>query len=396
MKKTILLILIPQHLSNFSYKRLGVGINYNNYQILYWNLLPMMNKAFNRKLLRKIKKKNFINIISLSSLRKQIKLLPTKFFYFNACGNEYFISIICRFLSIVGGKKIYIDSGGCPNISKEVRKNYFNYIKIYYKKNKYFLYNKLKRKIFDSIKNFICEKLLLPKNKIYFATNEKSFLSYSKIVNSKKIFKINCDEMNNFIKFNNVNRNKKRIVFIDQELEDPFDQKIVFRDTSIIYDKNYYWSQLNILFDKISKSLKHKIDIAAHPRREKKNYLFKRDFTYNKTLKLIAESQLVVTMHSMAAHYAILLRKPLLFIYSSIQTRPGDIENGLMMAKETGSTFFDYTNIDKKKKINFNFKKILKVNKKKYKEYEKNYICFKDRSSNGRWKKVLKNLTTIY
>ena len=201
--------------------------------------------------------------------------------------------------------------------------------------------------------------------------------------------------MNNFINLNNVNRNKKRIVFIDQEMDDPFDQEIIYGNKSIIYEKNYYWSKLNILFDKISKSLNHKVDIAVYPKRKKKINLLKRHFTHNNTLKLIAESQLVITHHSFAMHYAVLLRKPILFVYSSQMIRPGDIECIKKMAKETGSVVFDLTNIDKKKKINFNFKKIFKINKKKYEEYEKNYICFKDRISYGRWKTVLKNLITI-
>ena len=49
MKKKILLVLTAQNLSNHLYKRLGVGINYNNYHIVYWNLLPLINKSLSKE-----------------------------------------------------------------------------------------------------------------------------------------------------------------------------------------------------------------------------------------------------------------------------------------------------------------------------------------------------------
>ena len=81
MKKKILLVLTPQNLSSYLYKRLGVGIKFNKYQILYWNLLPLINKDLNKSTLNKIKKKNYINIDSFNTLRKQISLLPANFFF---------------------------------------------------------------------------------------------------------------------------------------------------------------------------------------------------------------------------------------------------------------------------------------------------------------------------
>lgn len=123
MKKKILLILTPQNLSNHLYKRLGVGINYNNYQIVYWNLLPLINKSLSKETLKKIKKKNYININTFNILRKEIKLLPNKFFYWNTCGYTFLSSIIDRYLSFIGGKKLYIESGSQPDSSKDIKKN---------------------------------------------------------------------------------------------------------------------------------------------------------------------------------------------------------------------------------------------------------------------------------
>jgi hypothetical protein len=396
MKKQILLVLTLQNLSNHLYKRLGVGINYNNYEIVYWNLLPLINKSLCKETLKKIRKKNYININTFSILRKEIKLLPNKLFYWNTCGYFFLSSIIDRYLSFIGGKKINIESGSQPDFSKDIKKNYIHYLKIHYKKNKYWLLNKIKSKIFTTIKNFISKKIIIPTTNIYFATNEKTFSYYKKISNGKQVFKIDACEMVNFKEFKKIkNKNKKSIVFIDQELENPFDQRLNYGSAGSIYKKEDYWSKLNILFDKISKSLNNfKVNIAAHPRREKNNLPSKRKFAFSKTLQLISESKLVLGHHSLALHYAILCRKPILFIYSSKQIRIGEIIIIKGIAKAIGSMTLDFANIDKKK-IKLNLKKILKINIRKYKNYEKNYICFQNQTSYGRWKTILKNLIAV-
>ena len=396
MKKKILLVLTAQNLSNHLYKRLGVGINYNNYHIVYWNLLPLINKSLSKETLKKIRKKNYININNFSILRKEIKLLPNKLFYWNTCGYFFLSSIIDRYLSFIGGKKIYIESGTMPENAKDIKKNYINYLKIHYKNDKYWLLNKIKSKIFTTIKNFISKKMIIPTTNIYFATNEKTFSYYKKISNGKQVFKIDACEMVNFKEFKKIkNKNKKSIVFIDQELENPFDQRLYYGNAGTNYKKEHYWSKLDILFDKISESLNNfKVNIAAHPRREKKNLPSKRIFTFNKTLQLISESKLILGHHSLALHHAILLRKPILFIYSSKQIRIGEIIDIKRLAKETGSMTLDFENIDKKK-IKLNLKKILKINIRKYKNYEKNYICFQNQTSYGRWKTILKNLIAV-
>ncbi|MDA9623943.1 hypothetical protein N9S62_01545 [Pelagibacteraceae bacterium] len=396
MKKQILLVITSQNLSNHLYKRLGVGINYNNYQIVYWNLLPLINKSLSKEKSKKIRKKNYINISTISMLQKEIQFLPNKFFYWNTCGYTFLSSIIDRYLSFIGGKKIYIESGTQPDYSKEVKKSYINYLKIHYKTNKYWLLNKIKSKIFTTIKNFISKKMIIPTTNIYFATNEKTFSYYKKISNGKQVFKIDACEMVNFKEFKKIkNKNKKSIVFIDQELENPFDQRLNYGYAGTNYKKEDYWSKLDILFDKISKSLNNfKVNIAAHPRRKKNNLPSKRKFTFNKTLQLISDSKLVLGHHSLAVHYAILLRKPILFIYSSKQIRIGEIIGIKRLAKETGSMTLDFGSIDKKK-IKINLKKILKINVRKYKNYEKNYICYQNQTSYGRWKTILKNLIAV-
>ena len=397
MRKKILLIFTAQNLSKHLYERLGVGVNYKNYNILYWNLLPLINKGLQKRTLDKSKSKNYINIKSFKILRKEIKLLPNNFFYWNACRLLFSTSILDRFLSFLGGKKIFIESELQPDFSSKIKKNYLKYLKVYFKKNKYLLFKKIKLKIFVDIKNFICKTIILHDNIIYFITNKKSFLFYKKNLHNKKIYKIDAPD---FKKFKNLRKktkkNKKKIVFIDQELENPFDQQLLNSDTIVKYSKRDYWTKLDQLFNKIEKSSnKTKITIAAHPRRIKHKLPSKRNFVFYKTLELINKSNLILAHHSLAINYAILLRKPIIFINLNKKIRVGEDEITHCLAKETGSKILYLDNINEKKKLPINFKKIFQINEKKYKNYEENYICHNNKVAFGRWHTILKHLVKI-
>ena len=44
----ILLVLVMQHLTKNIYKNLGVGTSYNGWKLMYWNLLPLLNKKLDK------------------------------------------------------------------------------------------------------------------------------------------------------------------------------------------------------------------------------------------------------------------------------------------------------------------------------------------------------------
>ena len=111
-----------------------------------------------KETLKKIRKKNYININTFSMLRKEIKLLPNKLFYWNTCGYFFLSSIIDRYLSFIGGKKINIESGSQPDFSKDIKKNYIHILEIHYKKNKYYYLIKLNQKSLQLLKILLVRK----------------------------------------------------------------------------------------------------------------------------------------------------------------------------------------------------------------------------------------------
>ena len=103
-------MLINQPLTQHTYERLGVNTTYKEWRIVYWNILPIINrkldKIYSRKGYRSKKDKSYIKINSLSDLIKEYKKIPNKFFYINGMGDKFSISLLDRILNFSGGTKI--------------------------------------------------------------------------------------------------------------------------------------------------------------------------------------------------------------------------------------------------------------------------------------------------
>ena len=68
--------------------------NFKNFNIYYWNFLPLINlKYFNRKKISN-KLKNFIYVHDYKTLYKLYKKLPKNFFYANFVGNYFITSFL--------------------------------------------------------------------------------------------------------------------------------------------------------------------------------------------------------------------------------------------------------------------------------------------------------------
>ncbi len=103
-------------------------------------------------------------------------------------------------------------------------------------------------------------------------------------------------------------------VFLDQYL--PFHPDRMFGKNKMQIDPNYYYKNLNDFFDLIEKKMGLKVVIAAHPRSDysNKDYFSNRQIIYEKTSLLIKKSALVIAHNSTALNFAILYKKPIIFI----------------------------------------------------------------------------------
>ena len=148
-------------------------------------------------------------------------------------------------------------------------------------------------------------------------------------------------------------------------------------------DKNNYKKKLNLFFELIEKKLKKEVIIAANPKsnlKKIKSLFNNRKIYKNRTFELIKDSKCVIATKSTALSFPILLSKPIIsFIFDDlIKTVHGpDIIN------QSALLGIKPINIDQN--ITLNKKILLKVNKKKYKEYKKNFIKHPKSDEKNTW-----------
>ena len=367
----ILLFVINQPLTPFTYKRLGVDTMYKDWKIIYWNVLPFLNKKLANVYLKKgnkVKKnRNYININSLIDLINEYKKMPNRFFYSCWFKNSILISLLDRILKFSGGTKMSLIGDGFPAVKMnyfDVAKNLIIYDKIYLLKKSYHAF-------FNKIKIYLNENILQPNSDIFFVPNYSNYLIFKKKFKDKKIFKIDGYD---YGIFNRSKRKKSKIknkaVFIDQVYEKPFDIQLGSYVKKRGMEK-HYWNGVNKFLNFVSDKIKKEVVIASHHRRNKYDNPSKKKFIFNKTYTLIKESKLVIGHSSTALRLAVLLRKPIIFLNMHLM-KLYNYHNFLVIkqsAKELGAQIIY---IDENIKFNKNIlkkKKLKKISEKKYKKF---------------------------
>ena len=112
----ILLIVLNTPFTVHTSKIFGFKTKYKGWRIIYWNILPLVNKKLDRIYTNTIKNKDHIKINSLSNLISEYKKTPPNFFYFNGVDNSILISLLDRILKFSGGTKISLPAEGFPDV----------------------------------------------------------------------------------------------------------------------------------------------------------------------------------------------------------------------------------------------------------------------------------------
>jgi hypothetical protein len=160
---------------------------------------------------------------------------------------------------------------------------------------------------------------------------------------------------------------KDYAVFIDEMMPDAPDYNLFNIKKPL--DFKLYWTEIAKVLSEIEKFLNLKIIIALHPKNIKNQFIKRFDCKHGLTPLLIKNSKLVLLHTSTAINYAIINRKPMLFINSNNYSwQEYRIHN---FQKETDGQIL-YINKDIKSQIDL--KRIYKINKKKYEIYLDNYI----------------------
>ena len=138
-----------------------------------------------------------------------------------------------------------------------------------------------------------------------------------------------------------------------------------------------YYPALNNFFNIFEKKFNMEVIICAHPKSDyenNSNYLYGRKFIKNKTINLVKDSKIVFAHGSTTIAYAILYKKPLVFLLSNEYIRSFDNYTPAVIAKKLDSPYFNID--DKNNDFNIQNINLFKLNKKKYNTYIDDYIKY--------------------
>ena len=190
------------------------------------------------------------------------------------------------------------------------------------------------------------------------------------------------------------------IVYVDQEFESSFEQKITKNKFNII-NKEKYFNCLKLIFKNIEKKNKNKkIIIASHFRRSNKNLPnLNRKFIFDKTIDLIYNSKLIIAHNSTAINFAILFDKPIILLNFKVLDYIALINSKVT---ESFAEELSIQKIDIDLDYNYDLKKIKKLNFSKirlarYDKYKSNYLFFKKNKNIGKsiWDCISENIDRI-
>jgi hypothetical protein len=388
-----LVILSGAPLNNHNYERMGIQILSQNFNLIYLNCLPLLNRHNSIDKIDLSVRINYEEIISFDQLNNFLKnLQPDYALDFIGPSEEMLkISHLLDKLSI----KLIIQNLG--PINSQYRLEYWRYrIRHIFKKrhvtsytqplvdtnNSLFLskYLIILKTLFCNLKKKIFKiKLRYINSHVAIVAGKKGINAYTK--NAK--FIINSPS-HDYYKYKllfkktgamQIKSDPAFIVFADDNLTSGLDFKTL-RILPPIYDKKLYFMNLNIFFDFIELQYKCPVIIAGHPsdrNRELYSLNFQnREVVFGKTAELILNSALVIIQASTSISFAIQSRKKIISITSNELNNSNIGPQIRSLSKKVGST---YINIDKFSKSSFIEPK---VRERKYKNYLENYIAISD------------------
>ena len=240
----------------------------------------------------------------------------------------------------------------------------------------------------DVLYNIFCSKMFsLRPATFVLCGGKKSFLQSSLVGETTKIIWAHTLDYDLYLRGEEEESEEEDIaVFLDEY--HPFHPDwFLWGYTKNPLNPEKYYAQLCALFDKIEEEVGLRVVIAAHPRSvyEKHPDYFKgRTLHRGKTRELIRKSKLVITHASTANNFAVLYKKPVLFVTDSISyavPQVGGVVKAMSAAFGKKPAFLD-------KKYIIDWKTEMKADMVAYDHYAENYIKRKGTPEEPFWQIV--------
>jgi hypothetical protein len=393
MKKKEIIFFLTEAINKRNLERLGYFRLKKNFDVKFIDLTILLNK---KKLFIKknnfkniTKKKIFLKVKSWDSLKKGIK--KKVFFIDFTTQNSLKFILLQKYLVKKGSKKIHLTSSILPNnIFFSIKKKFYSFIK------NLNLYGLIKQ-LLIFVRHRVLRKLSIdPHYALICGNTQRNFFSKeTKIIESHSL------DYDRYLKINSKKKmiNKKRYnVFIDQMMFAHPDG----RDNKLMFDKKkeiIYLKELKNFFIYINKKYKKKIIFNFHPRSTAKykmnikkiiNLKFCKFQEWEKTDISIKNSDLVMGHTSSAFQFAILWRKPIIFLtHSTFSDYNKKYIEGMSSEIKSKPLNFDSNNLSLP-----SIKELNRVNRKIYDKYIYNYIAI-DKSKKDTWEKLIKLINNV-
>ena len=228
--------------------------------------------------------------------------------------------------------------------------------------------NKLRNKFIKKEPQILFDKIIV---------TGKTGLKDAAIGLKTKIIYSHSYDYNNYLSNNKAPKlgiKKPYAVFLDQYLPLHPDAPIFYGVDPRCTPKKYY-PALHNFFNIFEKKFNMDVIVCAHPKsnyESEENYLYGRKFIKNKTIDLVKNSNIVFAHCSTAITYAVLYKKPLVFLISNEYIRSFDNYTPSVIAKTLNSPCFNIDNKNNDSKVQDI--DLFKIDKKKYKIYKDDYI----------------------
>jgi len=178
-----------------------------------------------------------------------------------------------------------------------------------------------------------------------------------------------------------ISHNPKHIVFLDTY--GPFHPDHLVFKTQFPCSIEEYYGNLNSIFKTIEKKFGLNVVIAAHPKSkyEEMPDLFEgRQVIRGKTHELVQSSKFVLTSTSTAVHFAVIYKKPIIFIaINPFSTNQLDLKINHM------ASMFGKVPIHWPENCSVDFKKEIEIDDEKYSQFMNNYIKKSGSPGNNSW-----------
>jgi hypothetical protein len=209
--------------------------------------------------------------------------------------------------------------------------------------------------------------------------------------NSKKIHSHYKDYERHLLKSNNGQYQNNYAVFLDEAVFNHPDNYEIQSDNQLNLKRNIniYFKDLNNFFNNFEKFTNCKIIIAAHPRGfsnfDYVNYFRGRRIVRNNSYELIKKSKLVFAHSSTSIAYAVILKKPIIFLNSNLMFDIGYFTKILSFSIETGGKLIDIN------RNNINYNNLFNQDFLLYKNYLNKFV----KSSKSKNKKLWNSIASV-